>query len=190
MTGLPSLTFERYDAEAASSARAAVETVYRDAYFEAVASDDPFNGPEPFMRRFDAYTRPGRGFDLVIAYADTEPVAQAWGWPLGRAAAWWHGLESEPEPGFTDEDGKRTFALSEIMVRRPWTGRGVAHALHDELLGGRNEKRATLLVEPGNDVAYRAYVAWGWRKVARLRPAWPDAPLYDVLILPLPVGTV
>ena len=98
--------------------------------------------------------------------------------------------EPEPEPGFTDEDGSRTFALSEIMVRRPWTGRGVAHALHDELLRGRNEKRATLLVELGNDVAYRAYTAWGWRKVARLRPGWPDAPLYDVLILPLAVRAV
>jgi hypothetical protein len=26
---------------------------------------------------------------------------------------------------------------------------------------------------------------WGWRKVAQLRPGWPDAPLFDVLILPL-----
>ena len=96
------------------------------------------------------------------------------------------GLDAEPEPGFTIEDGQRTFALSEIMVRQKWTGRGVAHALHDELLSTRPEKRATLLVEPENTVAYRAYTAWGWQKVAQLRPAWPDAPLFDVLILPLP----
>jgi GNAT superfamily N-acetyltransferase len=184
------LTFRRYDGEAARAARPTVETVYRDAYVEAVASGDPFNGPEPFMRRFDAYTEPGRGFDLVIAFEDDEPAGQSWGWPLRPGASWWDGLDAEPEPGFTDEDGSRTFALSEIMVRLPWTGRGVAHALHDELLRGRNEKRATLLVEPGNDVAYRAYTAWGWRKVAQLRPEWPDAPLYDVLILPLPVRAV
>ncbi len=183
------LTFRRYDGEAARAARATVETVYRDAYVEAVASGDPFNGPEPFMRRFDAYAEPGRGFDLVIAFEEGEPVGQSWGWPLRPGASWWDGLDAEPEPGFTDADGSRTFALS-IIVRRPWTGRGVAHALHDELLRGRNEKRATLLVEPGNDVAYRAYMAWGWRKVARLRPGWPDAPLYDVLILPLPVRAV
>ena len=100
---------------------------------------------------------------------------------------WWDGLDAEPEPGFTAEDGQRTFALSEIMVRQELTGRGIARALHDQLLGGRHEKRATLLVEPENTVAYRAYQSWGWRKVARLRPGWPDAPLFDVLILPLPV---
>ena len=120
------LTFRRYDGEAARAARATVETVYRDAYVEAVASGDPFDGPEPFMRRFDAYTEPGRGFDLVIAFEEGEPVGQSWGWPLRPGASWWDGLDAEPEPGFTDEDGSRTFALSEIIVRRPWTGRGVA----------------------------------------------------------------
>ena len=28
---------------------------------------------------------------------------------------------------------------------------------------------------------------WGWQRVAQLRPAWPDAPIWDVLILPLPL---
>ena len=98
--------------------------------------------------------------------------------------------EREPAGGlFTEEDGKRTFAFSEIMVRQAWTGRGIAHALHDELLRGRDEQRATLLVEPDNPTAYRAYLRWGWRKVAQLRPAWPGAPLFDVLILPLPVAS-
>lgn len=187
MSGRPTLTFERYGAEAASAARATVEAIYHGAYFEAISSGDPFNSPEAFMHRFDRYIQRG-DFDLVIARAGGEPVGQSWGWPLdGRSGpGWWKGLESEPEPGFTREDGKRTFALSEIMVRREWTGHGVAHALHDQLLGGRNEQRATLLVEPENTIAYRAYLAWGWRKAARLRPDWPDAPLYDVLILPLP----
>ncbi len=57
----------------------------------------------------------------------------------------------------------------------------------DELLAARTEKRATLLVEPENEVAYRAYTAWGWRKAAQLRPPWPDSPTFDVLMLPLPV---
>ena len=73
------------------------------------------------------------------------------------------------------------------MVRSRFAGRGVAHALHDELLSSRQEKRATLLVEPENTVAYRAYTSWGWQHVAQLRPEWPDAPLFDVLMLVLPV---
>ncbi|HET9257208.1 MAG TPA: GNAT family N-acetyltransferase, partial [Pseudonocardiaceae bacterium] len=132
--------------------------------------------------RFDAYTSRD-GFDLVIGYINGEPAGQSWGWPLTPATAWWRGLLAEPEPGFTTEDGTRTFALSEIMVRRNWTGQGIAHALHDELLRNRKETRATLLVQPGNDTACQAYTRWGWRKVAQLRPGWPDAPLLDVLIL-------
>ena len=93
-------------------------------------------------------------------------------------------------PGFTDEDGTRTFALSEIMVREDLTGQGLAHRLHDELLGRRPERRATLLVEPDNTAAYRAYTRWGRSKVAELRPGWPDAPLWDVLIRPLPLVAV
>jgi GNAT superfamily N-acetyltransferase len=73
------------------------------------------------------------------------------------------------------------------MVRRDWTGQGVAHALHDELLQRRHETRATLLVRPENTTAYRAYTRWGWHPVAQLRPNWPDAPLMDVLIMPLPL---
>jgi GNAT superfamily N-acetyltransferase len=183
MTGL--LTFRRHGGRSARVIRDTVEKIYRDSYGEQQQAD-PFNAPDAWMRRFDVYTANG-GFDLVIAYADGEPAGQAWGWPL-VGQEWWSYLVTDPEPGFTDEDGKRTFALSEIMVRRAWAGRGVAHALHDELLAARTEKRATLLVEPENEVAYRAYTAWGWRKAAQLRPPWPDSPTFDVLMLPLPVG--
>jgi GNAT superfamily N-acetyltransferase len=74
------------------------------------------------------------------------------------------------------------------MVRQDWTGQGVAHALHDALLQRHRETRATLLVRPENTAAYRAYTRWGWRSVGQLRPNWPDAPLMDVLIMPLPLA--
>jgi hypothetical protein len=57
--------------------------------------------------------------------------------------------------------------------------------LHDHLLSDRSESRATLLVRPENTGAYRAYLQWGWRKVAQLRPGWDNAPTFDVLILTL-----
>jgi GNAT superfamily N-acetyltransferase len=179
--------FRRFDREGARGGRAPVEAVYRGAYWESVEAGDPFNSPAAFMGRFGSYASIP-GFDLVVAYEDGNAVGQAWGWPLGEGSRWWEGLESEPESGFTHEDGTRTFALSEIMVIREFTGRGIAHALHNELLRGRNERRATLLAEADNTNAYRAYVKWGWRKVSRLRPHWPDAPLFDVLMLPLPLA--
>ncbi len=71
------------------------------------------------------------------------------------------------------------------MVRTAWRRRGVARALHHDLLAGRREERATLLVLPDNRPAQAAYANWGWKKIAELQPSFPDAPVYDVLILPL-----
>ncbi|MGQ0716802.1 MAG: GNAT family N-acetyltransferase [Pseudonocardiales bacterium] len=188
-TGGADVTFRRYDADSARQIRAVVEAVYVGSYVDAIASGDPFDSVETFMHRFDAYTS-GSGFDLVVAYQGDDAVGQTWGWPLDEQATttgWWAGLLDEPEPGFTWEDGRRTFALSEIMVLQDWAGKGIAHTLHDRLLLGRKEQRATLLVEPDNVAARRAYLHWGWRQVAQLRPGWDHAPLFDVLILPLPL---
>ncbi|MBV8994044.1 MAG: GNAT family N-acetyltransferase [Pseudonocardiales bacterium] len=178
------VNFSRFDAAQARRLRSTVEAVYTHSYVAALTSGDPFDSIEAFMHRFDSYASQSN-FDLVVAYRDGEAIGQAWGWPLTEHTQWWTGLLAEPEPDFTHEDGNRTFALSEIMVSREWTGRGIAHALHNELLSARTESRATLLVEPENTTAYRAYLHWGWRKVAQLRPRWDHAPTFDVLILTL-----
>lgn len=182
----PGLELRRLSADEACQARSTAELVYADAYATLIASGDPFESLDASMARFDSYVA-NPLLDLVMAYQDGEPVGQIWGWPLASGSRWWEGLTSEPEPDFTTEDGTRTFGLSEIMVRQRWTGRGIAHALHDELLAGRHEQRASLLVDPHNSTAYRAYLRWGWQKVSQLRPHLPGAPLFDVLILPLPL---
>ncbi len=89
------------------------------------------------------------------------------------------------DPADTEETGSRTFALCELLVRAPWRGRGLGHALHDEILARRSEDRATLLVEKDNVTALAAYTRWGWAKLGELRPSWPGAPELDALILPL-----
>ncbi|QXJ25852.1 GNAT family N-acetyltransferase [Actinomadura graeca] len=184
------VTLRRFNATGARAQREVVSQIHRGAYAERIAAGSQFDSVEAFMNRFDVYVQ-REGFDLVIAYdntgPDARPVGQTWGWPLGPQTAWWKGLEIPPEPSFTEEDGSRTFALSEIMVCRPWTGRGIAHALHDALLRPRTEQRATLLVRPDNP-AYAIYTRWGWRKATQLRPGLPDAPLMDVLIMQLPLA--
>jgi predicted GNAT family acetyltransferase len=75
------------------------------------------------------------------------------------------------------------------MVVPDWQGKGVAHALHDELLGSRHEERATLLVREDNTAAKTAYARWGWHKVGKLRP-YPDSPHFDAMILRLDAGGV
>ncbi|GAA0947971.1 GNAT family N-acetyltransferase [Nonomuraea longicatena] len=180
------VTFQRVNAVGARTHRGLVADIHRDAYAERITTGEEFAADRAFMDRFDAYTA-RQGFDLVFGHlpgkGGVSAVGQAWGWALDARSRWWSGLESEPEPGFTIESGTRTFALSEIMVRRAFTGRGFARALHDELLRTRTEERATLLVRPDNTRAYAAYTRWGWRQMGRLRPGWPAAPLMDVLIL-------
>lgn len=181
------LTFQRFTGAQAQEDRATVEDIYLRSYVEQIATGDSFRSSTEFMRRFDSYTSPKNpGFQLIQARADGVPIGQAWGWPLSKDSAWWGGLALDDTTAdleaFTAEDGARTFALSEIMVNSEFTGRGIARRLHDELLGGRPEQRATLLVAPANTRAYSTYLRWGWGKVGHLRPAWPDAPQFDVLI--------
>ncbi|MFF0455448.1 GNAT family N-acetyltransferase [Nocardia africana] len=180
------LHFQHYTAAEARAVRDQVEQIFRDSYTDAIESGEDFEAPEAFMHRFDTYTDPsrGQGFELVIARIGDEPVGQAWGWPLGPDTRWWSGfrLDTGNAAGFTDENGSRTFALSELMVRREFTGRGIAHQLHDLLLRNRSETRATLLVRPENNRAYATYLRWGWKRAGKLRPEWPSAPHFDVLI--------
>ncbi len=183
-TEMNGVTFHRYNATEARGLRDTVEAVYVRSYVEAIASGDPFDSVEAFMHRFDSYAA-NPELDLVAAYQDGEAIGQTWGWPLTEHTRMWEGLVTEPESGFTHETGRRTFALSEIMVSQGRTGEGVAHAMHDRLLSVRTESRATLLVEPDNTRAYRAYLHWGWRKVAQLCPHWDHAPTFDVLTLTL-----
>jgi hypothetical protein len=182
------VTYHRYSASEARTRRADVERIYASSYVEAIASGNPFDTVDAFMRRFDSYVASDT-FAIVVAYAGDEPIGQAWGWPLRKNSAWWDGLQlDEPDQTFAEEDGKRTFALSEIMVNTRWTGQGIAHNLHNVLLVSRNESRGTLLVEPTNERARRTYLRWGWRKVGQLRPRWEHAPLFEVMILPLPIA--
>ncbi|MFE3754187.1 GNAT family N-acetyltransferase [Nocardia tengchongensis] len=179
--------FEHLNAAEARTRRTDVEDIYRGAYVEAIRSGAPFADPVAFMQRFDAYTAPDRPgeFELIMVSVSGRPVGQAWGWSLSKGTAWWGGLQlddAQDLDDFTTEDGARTFALSELMVKNDMTGGGLARALHDRLLDNRNEERATLLVRPDNTRAYQTYLRWGWNRVGTLRPSWPDAPQFDALI--------
>lgn len=186
---MPDLRFQRYDAQAARAQRETIALIHLDAYADAIVSGDPFESHEAFMQRFDAHAR-YPSLDLVIAYSGAEPVGQTWGFPVAKPTI--SGLPVDPTDtdgpsGSANEDREQIFALAEIMVRRALTGQGIAHALHNELLAARTERYAELYVRPDNTAAYRAYLKWGWRRVGETRPDMPHAPLFDVLILPLPI---
>ena len=114
-------------------------------------------------------------------------MGYAYGAPLPAGAAWWGGLLTEVPAEDIEETGDRTYALSELMVRRPWRKTGTAKALHDALLAERAEKRATLLVDQGHPKVRALYQAWGWRTLGDLRPRIPDAPLFHAMLIDLPL---
>ena len=148
--------------------------------------DDPFYSAGRFTERLAAYAR-REGFACVLAVDSSVgsfPVGQAFGFPLPAGSRWWEGLRTPVPEGFTHEDGRRTFAVNEIMVLPEYQRRGIAHRLHDELLRPRQEERATLLVRADNAAARRAYQRWGYGDVARVQP-FEDSPVYHGLVLDL-----
>jgi GNAT superfamily N-acetyltransferase len=177
------LKLQNYDAAQAEEIIDQLVAIYLDAH----ARDGAFYNENRFRRQLSGHMKVA-GWTLVAASVADEMVGYIYGFPLPPTTRWWEGIQTSVPAGFTDEDGRRTFALSELLVRPAWQRRGIARALHDELIGSRSEERATLLARPDNAPAQAAYAAWGWQKVAKLRPSWENAPLFDVLIHPVTSG--
>ncbi|BCB90654.1 GNAT family N-acetyltransferase [Phytohabitans suffuscus] len=177
------LVIERHDAAGLRAIREPVLAVYREVYADQLG--DPFRTPERFWERLDAYASRD-GFGMVCASVRSELAGFALGYPLPPRSRWWEHLrgEHEGDPAFTWEDGTRTFAFNELMTAPAWRGRGLAHAVHDALLTGRPEQRATLLTRPDNEPAHSAYLRWGWRVVGTMRP-FADSPVFDAFVLDL-----
>ena len=127
------------------------------------------------------------GFALAEARHGGYLVGYASGMPLRPSTSWWRGLTAPLPPEVTTEHPGRTFALTELLVRASWRRQGIGRELHELLLDGRPEERATLTVPPGAGAAQAAFRSWGWRKVARTRGDGPAAPVLDVLVIDLPL---
>ena len=159
--------------------------VYADAY-----------GVEPTTEKTSAFRgRVGKqferpGFALVTAQAEGRFIGFALGHTLPEGDTyWWKGLEPAPPAEFTTENGSRTFVLSEIEVRRAWQAKGVGRAVHDALLGERQEERATLATGP-DAASQPVYDRWGWQKVGRVPGTGGDYySAYDLFVISLPLGT-
>jgi GNAT superfamily N-acetyltransferase len=176
---LSELQLQHYAASAVPGMRDDLIAVHLDARAELL--DQPFYSAERFWKRFENYlTTPG--FDLVTGTIDAVLAGYAFGSALPADTGWWSGIEGA-SPSLTAETGNRTFAFREILVRKAWQHRGYAHRLHDELLAGRQEERATLLVRSDNP-ARLLYSRWGWTRVGLLQP-FPDGPRFESMVLEL-----
>lgn len=163
------------------------EAAQRAAELLALAADGRENGADPeYARRARVWWRQP-GFALAEALHGGYLVGYASGAPLRPATSWWRSLTTPLPPDVTDERPGRTFAVTELLVRASWRRQGIGRELHELLLAGRPEERATLMVPPGAGAAQAALHSWGWRKIARARDDGPAAPVLDVLVIDLPL---
>lgn len=177
---------QRFGAEDAANAAEEVTSLYRLVYgAEEPAASDPFHSRERFLDRFAGYQR-GAGFTLIVARSGGELVGFAYGYQLAAEARWWAGNE----PPISADIAARTrtgafFALNDIAVHPRFRQRGIAEALHRELLATQDGRSITLLVELDNAPAAAAYEKWGYKPIGTQQP-FPDSPVYRTMVLNRP----
>src|SRR5438309_2231742 len=125
------ISVTHYDAEAAAEQRDDLIALYESVWLSGWKNDDPFFSRQRFVDRLDKHLA-APGFELVTARLD------------GRLIGYIYGFSR------TNED---KFVICELMVAAEYRKQGLARRLHDELLGGRSEGAAELLVEKENSPA-------------------------------------
>ncbi|MET9445671.1 GNAT family N-acetyltransferase [Streptomyces cinerochromogenes] len=179
---MPEIHYERHDGQDAAAQLDAFLPAYEEVYAEPPYLEGPRDVAE-FIDHYQVHTR-RPGMRLVLAHDGQVVVGFTYGYYLAPDTRWWHNLQDVTLPQeFIQEDGRRTFAILELAVRKPWRRKGVAAGLHTVLLNGLDAERITLTVrpEPEASAARFAYLSWGYRKLGISHP-WEDAPLYECMV--------
>ena len=156
------LTTSYYTGERLAEIRGTILDVYADVYAEDIATN-PFFSMGRFEERLEGHVSAG-GWGCVIAEVDSEVAGFTY--------------------GFTARDDTSTFKLCENMLREKWRKRGISRVMHDDLMSHRQEERAELLVRRERPRLRALSESWGYELAGVKRP-FPDAPLYDVIVLDL-----
>lgn len=172
------MKFEHYREADLSQVRDLLLDVYAEIYRDRL--DDPFFSVDSFAERLGRQVSVG-GWEAVVAWDGTDAVGYAYGASLPSGSRWWRTTVPPLSEAYTAEDGKRTLAVFEVMVRERWRGGGVSEDLHTELMAARNEERATLLVEEGHPRVKALYEGWGYEQIGVQQP-FPAAPVYAVMV--------
>jgi GNAT superfamily N-acetyltransferase len=181
----PEITFQLLGGAQAAEHEAELQALHAEVY-----ADPPYRHTDDagqYAERLRVQRRQP-GFVLAEARHGGYLVGYAAGMPLRPSTSWWRELTTPLPDADTTEHPGRTFALTDLLVRASWRRQGIGQTLHDLILGGRPEERATLTVLPAAAPAQNAFQSWGWRKVARTRDSRPGRPVSDVLVTGLPAA--
>ena len=122
-------------------------------------------------------------FGIVLAGDGGHLTGFGYGFTLSPQTRRWADLSPPLPPPRSDEWPGRTFVLFDFAVRASHRGRGLGRAIHDRLLGGRAEERATLTVQPAAVATKAIYEHWGWRRVGTLTGGpTAAAPVFDAYL--------
>src|SRR6516225_4000528 len=174
------ITFQLLDGAQAAAHQAELQALHAEVY-----AGPPYRRDDNVARFADRFRVQRRqpGFVLAEARHGGYLVGYAAGMPLRSSTSWWKNLTTPLPAEVTTEHAGRTFALTELLVRAPWRRQGIAGSLHNLILDGRPEERATLAVLPGAVAAQQAFPKWGWSRVARTRGPQDGSPVLDVLVI-------
>ena len=178
----PEITFQRLGGREAAGHAGDLQALHAEVY-----AAPPYRRNEDAAEFADRLRVQSRqpGFVLAEARHGEYLVGYAAGMPLRPSTSWWRDLTTSLPEEVTAEHPGRTFALLDLLVRAAWRRQGIGRDLHDLVLAGRTEERATAVVPPAATPAQSAFQSWGWRKVARTRDPQPGSAVSDVLVITL-----
>ena len=152
--------------------------IYSEVYGEPPYSSGDLWSADAFIARTGRQaTR--NGFTFVGARIGSELVGFGFGLTFNEGT-WWSGDATKPPSEILEA---KKFAVIELVVRRPWRGQGIGHAVLNHLLADRIESYAILTAMP-NAPAREIYRHWGWIQTGTAHHA-PGSPILDALALPL-----
>ena len=179
------LVLRRHDAVETLRLKDEMLHVYRASHAEPIRNDPWFSEDKFWERLVDLYA-PGRDFATVSGWLDDQMIGYAFGSPRDNAAGAWQ-LVKTALPDFpVPDENEPIYIFREFAVHPEHQGKGYGRQLHDELLRGRPERLARLVVRVDNVQATGAYLSWGWWKIASDQP-FPDSPVMHVMVRPLPL---
>jgi GNAT superfamily N-acetyltransferase len=156
--------------------------------YSEVYAEPPYNSGSLWQR--DAFLDRTRrqvaraGFHIIHTRSqDGEIIGYSFGVPFEQGR-WWSSNASDPPVEILSAT---KFAVIELILRKPWRGRGIGRQMHDRLLKDRPEQYAILTAHPMAP-ARRMYQRWGWRQVGTAQHS-VDSPVFDALVLPLPLAS-
>ncbi|MEU1150969.1 GNAT family N-acetyltransferase [Streptomyces sp. NPDC005863] len=144
---------------------------------------DPHYSVERYAERLARHGKE-QGWEAVIAYEDGQAVGYGYANALTPVEdRWWTRVHPQLDTVVTS---RSTLGIKEMMIIEPYRRRGIARAIHDELLALRDEPQVSLMVSPANqDGRVQAlYARWGYEVVGQSQPS-PDSPPLTVMIRPV-----